>query len=249
MSYGQGQNSLYTPPPRVRLDVLSQAWQLVREQMGTWVLATFIAMIPATILFGIYYAVVIAAVVSDPGRGQNLPTGLNLAAYPVSFLVMMLQYYFLAGLSHMGLKQLRGEAIAVGDIFTPRAGAGAAILAGLLTGLGVLFGTYACLIPGLLLSGLWMLTAPILANEEISGVDAMKKSFATLKPDMWNALGVMFVLQLVAQVGTFACLIGGLVSYPLLPLSLAILYRDFFPDPEATEPRAPIAPTILGGER
>lgn len=251
MYSGQGQ-SAYTPPPRVRLDVLSQAWQLFSQQMGTWVLSILVSGIPAAIILGIYYAVIFAVAYAGGGRnsdniGQQIL--IQLSSIVVSTIVTGLHYFFLSGMSKMALKQMRGEQIAVGDMFSPRAGLPAALVAGFLCALGITFGSYLCLVPGLLLGGLWMFVAPILAEQEIDGIGAMRKSFNLLKPDMWNALGVYFVLSLVAGLGGLLCGVGALFTYPLLPISLALLYRDFFPDEATPETSSSVPPTILGGER
>ena len=251
MYTGQGQ-SAYTPPPRVRLDVLSQAWQLFSQQMGTWVLSILVATIPAAIVMTIYYVFVFALAFSGGGRnGDNIGQQIliQLSSFFVSAIVAGMQYFFLAGLTKMALKQIRGQQIAINDIFSPRAGLPAALVAGLLCALGITFGSYLCIVPGLLLAGLWMFVAPILADQQVDGIEAMRKSFNLLKPDMWNALGVYFVLSLVAGLGGLACGVGALFTYPLLPLSLALLYRDFFPDEATPETSSPTPPTVLGGER
>jgi len=50
---------------------------------------------------------------------------------------------------------------------------------------------------------------------------------AKVKGDLWMATGLYFLTSLVAGLGAIACGIGMIFTLPLLPLTFAIVYRDF----------------------
>jgi uncharacterized membrane protein len=128
----------------------------------------------------------------------------------------------------MALRQVRGETIAAGDVFKVGDVAGQLILVGLLQGLAVQIGTMFCYIPGFILGGIFMLAIPLVAERRLSAVDALRESARHLKPDLVTAALFFFVIMLIYSLGGFVCGIGMAASFPLLPICLALIYRDFF---------------------
>jgi len=100
--------------------------------------------------------------------------------------------------------------------------------ASILIGIGTQIGAMLCIIPGLILAGLWMLTLPLIVDKKMGVIEAMSASFNALKSDMLTATLFYLVLSLVAAIGALLCGVGALFTYPLFPLAIAIVYRDFF---------------------
>ena len=237
--------------PRVRFEIIGEAWSLFQQQMGTWVLAVLI-------LFGINFGLgfvlgLIGGVagLSTSGRGGEpnySPSALFYSLF-TNLLTSTVTYFFLGGMYRMALKQLRGQQISVGDLFTAGDVLVPLFLSMFLYTLSVGGGLLLCIVPGFLVGGLMMLASTIIVDKrETSPIAALKASWNALKPEMLSAALFMFVLGLVSISGLIGCGVGLLFTYPLFPISHAILYRDFFglgdvesPEPSLSGPQNPWA--------
>lgn len=81
---------------------------------------------------------------------------------------------------------------------------------GFLTGLGIVFGLFVLILPGLFLAGRWFLAAPALFAEDISVSDAINAS--------WEATGQHWLAGTIIAVVVFLCqsapLVAGLYLVP-----------------------------------
>ncbi|MES2461442.1 MAG: hypothetical protein V4671_12740 [Armatimonadota bacterium] len=249
-------------PPKVRFDVIGEAWNLLTRQFGVWFVAGLAFVIPIFIVVGIFYALMFAQIMAmaATGRGGE-PNGAEMLAFqariygvalPMGLVVYAFQGLVGGGMVRMALRQLRGETIAAGDVFKIGDVAGQLILVGLLQGIAVQLGTMFCYIPGFILGGLFMLAIPLVAERRLPAIEALKESARTLKPDLVMAALFFFVIMLVYSLGGIACGIGMAVTFPLLPISLAIIYRDFFlggptpPQYPGVTPVGPANPWVSG---
>ena len=235
MAYGDGPGS-DRAPALIRFEVISEAWQKFQANMTPWILAALIQGLILGTILGVFYVGIFAASFSSAmaNQGKQDPPavniGLQLGSNAFGLGLQAIQFPFLGGMVLMAIKQLRGQSIAPADVFAGFAQFGPLALAGILYGLGVQIGSLFCLVPGLLLAGLWMLTVPLIVDQGLDAITALKTSMKTLQPQMWPALGLYFVLSLVAGLGSFACLVGVIFTMPLLPLGIALLYKDFYPE-------------------
>ena len=71
--YGGGMG--YAPRPRIRFEVIGEAWQLFQQQMGTWIVAALIAMVVLACVLVPYYILVTAATVASMRAGRPQTTG------------------------------------------------------------------------------------------------------------------------------------------------------------------------------
>lgn len=94
----------------------------------------------------------------------------------------------------------------------------------LITMVGALF----CYLPGIIAAGLLMFVYPIIVDQRVGAIEAMRLSWNALKPDLWTATGYYFVLALLASLGSYLCGIGMFATFPLLFLGTTLVYRDFF---------------------
>lgn len=239
--------SPYTPPPggavppqgpaQVNFDVISRAWEVLKPNMGVWVGAFVIYLV---IVFAISF---ISSLLSGAGNtpmpmpvpGSNdLPPAVGMANWPLQIALQLVQFviiqFLMGGLYRMAINNVRTGTANFGDMFSVAdvlpSLLGASILTAIATGIGFLF----CIVPGILLYGLLLFTLPLVVDKHMGAIDAMKTSIDTLKPQMGMAVVFAIVMGLLASVGFCLCGVGILVTGPLATLSLAMLYRDFFPD-------------------
>ncbi len=204
-------DSYPAPAPTVRFDVINQAWAMLQQQMGSWVVLTLVAVVIVGVANWILGKI--------PGLGALLGT---IASAIVA-----------AGLYRAALKHLRGETIAVGDMFGVTDMIGPIIVAAILTTIGTGIAAIFCVIPGLVLGALWMFSQLLIVDKGMDGVEAMRQSFNALRGQWPMATLFMFVVALVGLAGIVACGVGVLITAPLALLSVTILYRDFFPETSA----------------
>jgi hypothetical protein len=213
--------------PGVRWEWIGEAWELFTRQWSVWVLMilvmyliAFAVCLPFIGMIGLMMPTV------EPGDVPEFPIGI-FAFYPVIFLVVFsVLAWLMGGLYRAAFKQLRGEQIAVNDLFSGGQYwgrmLGALILIGIFASIGGIF----CIIPGLIVYGMTMLTFPFIVEGGKGSIDAIKESIEVTRRD-W----IMFTLfwlasYLLASLGVLACGVGVLATMPLLFLSQALAYRD-----------------------
>lgn len=232
-------------PPTLDLSVLGRAWVLIQQQLNTWIMATLVAGVIFGIVYGCFMMVIFSLGLFGGMASGNRSLGnsaifLLVGIELIGALVMMLvQVTVISGLYGMALKQLRGESIEIGDMFRLHGQLPQLILSSILTALVSLAAFCMCFFPVIMVQPLLMFTVPLILDRRMNAVDAMKLSFETLKPQMWMALLVYFILGMVMQLGAFACGVGILVTIPIFIMSTALLYRDFFWQPGETDKFVP----------
>ena len=138
--------------------------------------------------------------------------------------------FFTVGMHRMAVKQMRGQMISVGDLFSGSDGFPAVLGASILMGLAMIPAVLTIVGP-YVLAGLWMLTIPLIIDQRIGAIEAMRRSWHALKGQWVMAALFYFVVAIIAGCGIYACGVGVLFSYPLLFLIHTIVYSDFFNPP------------------
>jgi uncharacterized membrane protein len=246
-----GGSPAYSPRPQLRFDAIGEAWRLFQQQMSTWIVAEIVFMIGIALAYLV--AILLFGLTATIFSGISKAIPIAVLAIPLSFFVPITVIVVgvqlgLAGMYRMAIKQMQGEQIAVGDLFSVTDVIGPLLVGSLLSALAISIGNIFCGIPGLIAAGLLMFTIPLIVDKRMQGIDAMKLSFETLKPDLVMATLFYVVVAVVGEIGMVGCGIGILFTLPLFFLSIAIAYRDFFIGPSiSTSPYAP-PPTAAAGE-
>jgi zinc ribbon protein len=223
--------------PSVRWEWIGEAWNLFTKQWSVWVVMMLVTVIVVGLIYlPLYFIAVFSMVpsVSDDGVVTTGSGFLPIVLFPVMYLAVVCAVSWLfGGLYSAAFKQIRGEQIAVGDLFSGgryfSRMIGALILIGIASGIGGIF----CLIPGLIVSGLAFLTAPMIVEGGKGTIDAIKASIEVTKKD-WIMFTLFAVaLAFIAGAGGIACGVGALATYPLLFLGHALAYRDLVGMPGA----------------
>ncbi len=75
--------------------------------------------------------------------------------------------------------------------------------AGLLYGVGVAFGLFALIVPGLFLLTIWAVIAPVIVIERSPVLDAFRRSRELVRGNGWPVFGVVLTAFLIAAAGGF----------------------------------------------
>lgn len=205
-------------------DWIGGGWKLFTLDMKTWVLASIfhlvLTMIPVVFfMIGIYVPLIFR---SEPNFLVMIPL---LVIMP---FIMVTSIFLSGGMHRMAQKQLRGEKIAVKDIFSCKDRIGQLIGATLLMAIATFFGFFLLIIGVYVVAALVFFTIPIIVNEDIGVIEAMTKSYDMVKRDLLMFTLFVFVVMMLAQIGANFCLVGLLFTYPLLFTITAVAYRDCF---------------------
>lgn len=230
----------YTPPtgPRIRFEVIGEAWGELTRNMGTWVVALLIPIVVIGIIAFLGYSAMVLPLILG---GDEAPTlvGMMFGYLILVFLILVVSGAFFGALYRMAIRQIRGEMPSVNDLFQSFDLAPRFIAAHLIIGILSYIGFFLCVIPGLIFGGMSFLAYPIIADRNVGAVDAIRMSWETLKKDALMAILFFIVLSIVAQLGSVACGIGVVITMPMLFLGSAIVYRDFFPERFTTQSSSP----------
>lgn len=229
---GAPMSSGYGQPPKIRFEVISEAWQLFTQQMKTWVIAMVIfvvvMMVPGMVMGVVMVGSgVLGSAMGDHGGGVVALLGLGVGMVVGGLLLAVVATLLMGGLYRMAIKQIRGEPIELSDLWSITDVWMNLVGAGLLIGAAMVVGAMACIVPMYIVGGLLMLTIPLIVDKKMGVMEAATLSWNTLKQEWLMAAVLYFVLNFVAGLGAMALYIGMLFTYPLLFLGTALVYRDF----------------------
>jgi hypothetical protein len=203
--------------PLVQFSVIGDAWRLYKRHWGTWSLAMLISIVGYAIVNGM-----LIAIFGDHPK--------SLGRVVVSLFSIATPGFFLGGMIRAASKQVRGQVPQIEDLFSVTDVWFDLALCSLLFGMASTISIGFCVIPGLIVSGLFMLGIPLVVEGRLPATGALIQSWNALKSQWLMVTVFHFILTLVAFSGTFLCGIGILMTGPLYALSIAILYHDFFPE-------------------
>ncbi|HZS45800.1 MAG TPA: hypothetical protein VFC63_11905 [Blastocatellia bacterium] len=128
----------------------------------------------------------------------------------------------------MAQKQLRGETISIKDVFSCTDCFGRLLIAAILTGIAVSIGAMLCLFPGYIVTAMLFFTVPIIVDKNVGAIEALEQSYELVKRDWLMFTLFVFVVNLIAGIGANLCIVGILITAPLLFTITAVAYRDCF---------------------
>jgi hypothetical protein len=238
--------------PQIRFDVIGEAWQMFKANTGAWVAAMAVYFVLVFAISALIGGVMGGSSMPAPGLPGESPAPA-MPNIPVMIISQLLQTiiitFLMGGIFRMATKQVRGETPTLGDMFSVGDVLLNLVLAAVLTTIAYFVGLMLCVVPGLLIIGGLMFTYPLIVDRKLAAVEAMQQSWAALKGQYFMAFLFLLVVGIVASLGALLCGIGILATYPIYPLAIAIMYRDFFLGNETratfdtyTGPSAPIPP-------
>lgn len=239
-SYQSPIPSPYTPPtsgavppqgpPQVNFDVISHAWEALKPTMGVWVGAYVIYLI---------ISVGVSMIVGQFTGGGFTPPSQSGRAAPMpniplmvigQFVNIAVSLFLMGGLYRLAINQVRTGTANLGDMFSVMDVLPNLFIVSILSTIAIFVGALFCILPGLLIGALLMFAIPLIVDQRMGAIDAMKASIEALKSQMWMALAFAIVIGILGSIGIVLCCVGLLVTGPLSILSTATLYRDFFPN-------------------
>ena len=235
--YGMPVGGAYQPPGRVNFGWIGEAFELFKANAGVWIVGALLALIPA---------IVAQIVQRTSGHPPTVPLGPNgqpdysNGAYWIAvfqsgeplgvyfgnqIFTFVYGAFIAAGVYRTAVKQVRGEAISVGDLFSGGPFFLPMLVYTFVSQIAISIGMVFCILPGLLLASLLFPSTALIADGVPLG-SAVSRSINGMKQDVWNAVGFLFVMGLLVIASFFACGLGEFVALPMTYLVAALAYRD-----------------------
>ena len=219
---------------QLELGVIGDAFKLLLRRWQEYALLGFVTMAVSGVFMIPGYVGFIAAVMSNRQPDIGMILGFYGAIYGGVLVGITFAYPFIFGIVNFTIREVRTGDATLADAWLPLKRYGRFALAGL--GLTLIQGIAAivgCGIGGLVVGGLLLYVMPIMVNEDLGFGDAIAESYARIK-DQWLMAGVAYLLaSIVAVLGEIACIIGIVLSYPLMFIIPTMLYLRHFRRPFA----------------
>ena len=223
-------------------DWLSEVFRLWGQRWQVWVLQGVIffciTFVPAIIFYIVGIVGVIAQSVRTQGDPDSAMLGVMAIMYGLLILGGFISLMLYPGMVNTALKQIRGQDIAVSDLFSGMRYFWGYFVASFYCGLGAL----ACGVGMYAVYGLLFLALPLMIDREFSTMQAIGESWDTTKQNFWFYVLFAFVAVLLGTIGASACYIGMVVTIPFLALAQVVAYERTY------HPRIPPAETEKPGE-
>jgi hypothetical protein len=198
-------------------DILDGAFKLFRANARALVVTVAAVVVPLQLLSSVAQRSVfggqgITDVLRDPasvGTGQT-GSGYGTIVVLVAFLLSLLVTPFIAGaVSRIVAASYLGEELSARPALAAAARRFPALLgATVLVHLLELPGLVLCILPGLAVMAMFVLTAPAIAIEEIGPMQGMRRSWRLVKGRFWPTLGIALLAGLIASLtGQFLAVI------------------------------------------
>lgn len=222
--------------PNVRWEWIGEGWQMFVEKWQVWVVQMLIVGVIFAIPVVPFYLMMLSLqmqVATNPNQPPEfspllLPLGLG-----IGLLSILGGAFFFSGFYKTAFKQLRGEQITVGDLFSGGDVFLRVIGAFFAIGFFTMLGAMLCFFPALVVPGLLYFTLPLIIERNMGVGEALRTSYEATKANWFMFALFAIVASLIAGLGQFACGVGLVVTYPLQFTIAAVAFRDVFGVPGA----------------
>jgi uncharacterized membrane protein len=124
------------------------------------------------------------------------------------------------------VKKLYNKRFDLGDLFKGFDYFVAAFVASLLIAIFVFAGTLLCIIPGLVVAGMYKFTYLFILDKKMEFWPAMQASHEVVKNDYFGFTMFLIVMALINILGFLCCIVGLLVTIPVSIAAITIAYQE-----------------------
>ncbi|OQX88804.1 hypothetical protein B6D60_01050 [candidate division KSB1 bacterium 4484_87] len=151
-----------------------------------------------------------------------------LAASSTILLKFILGGPLTVGIYYVIFQKMRGNPMNIGDISKGFNFFIAAMLADILISFFVWVGFIFLIIPGIVLSALYMFTFPLILEKNLDFWEAMETSRKVVQKNIFEFSVFMFLMYILLLIGFLLIGIGFLIALPITFAATAAAYRDIF---------------------
>ena len=233
-------------PPGAHFEFISDAFNIIRADVGTWILATIISLVVTIVaalpIYGLSFGVLFVG-------GSGGPTGpAQMAAFLAGGILLYVVLLTVSGMTYVGMGAMamqasRGERPQIGELFAPLRRFFPVAITTLIVSLLIILGLSLFVLPGLIAIGLFAMAPFAACEQELSPGDALRWSLSVSREHVWSIMGLLVVAFIIAQIGGCACYVGYLFTGPVPGIVLGLTYMTFrAPAPAPFMPYPPSGP-------
>jgi len=252
--YPQTKGPVPSPPAVVRFAAIGEAWQLIREDFGTFSVSCLVYAVLAWIVGTIVQMPLQVMMMGNmPTMTRQPPTNLwDLIPHTFQFwsiyaivnlVTQAAMFVFGAGLFSICLKRLRGEVYGVANLFDGFKFIGPLAVAGVVVAVIKTIALLCFVLPDFIAVGAFAFVPLIIIDQKAGPFEAMALSFSSLKKEVLVMGMLVFVTYLLSSLGVCACIIGAIFTGPLYYMTIALHYHGFFP-PQGGPETARVMPAV-----
>ena len=153
---------------------------------------------------------------------------LVLAASSTVVMKFILSGPLSVGIFYVIFQKIRGGEINIGDISKGFNFFVAAVLADILITVFVSIGFFFLIIPGIVISALYMFAFPLILEKNMDFWEAMETSRKVVTKNIFELSVFMLVLYIFMVIGVLLFFVGFLVALPIVFAAIALAYKDLF---------------------
>lgn len=200
----------------------SFGWEAFKANAQPLVLGTLLLLVAVVVVGGLWFFVS-GLLLGRGGAGGGLVGLVLLTVGSLAFVIgaVIVQ----AATIRVGLKLVDGQSIELGDL-TSTDRLGPILVTSLLIGVGTMVGVLLCVLPGIVFGFATSFALFYVIDQRSEPVEAIRASIDLFRENLGPALLLVFLTSLVAQIGSYACGIGMLVTWPIAYIALAHGYRQ-----------------------
>lgn len=210
-------------------EIINGAWEIVKKNIGPLIIPGVIYIAAVSVLYCLMYIPMIGAGFLSSTNSEAAIAGMA-AGMGVMFLaaylgMMVVTLYYQVGINTMSLKAVDGKIPEFSDFRIPFGKILNAFLAGLLLGIIVSIGFILCIIPGIYLAIRFQFFIFFIIDKDSNAIEALSGSWNITKGIEMDLFIFDLILALIAFLGLLCCGIGIILAYPIIYVSLAMVYR------------------------
>jgi uncharacterized membrane protein len=216
-------------PPAPYLEYIGDAFRMVTSNLGPFVGGSAIAMVAAIAIYLVTMVPMAGLLVAtDPGGNSPTPAlGMFVIVYLVVIGLMFgLISCFFSGMVHCALEVLDHGSTSLSTISKGFSKFAATFAVGIIVGIASYIGSLLCILPGIAVNGIFMFASALPSLRGTSVGDSLKTSIEWTKSNWLMYAVVYFITGIVAGLGGIACGVGIVFTLPILPIVVAMHYRD-----------------------
>jgi uncharacterized membrane protein len=207
---------------------VSRSWELVKKNFWPVVGVTFLVGIVIGIInqgIGLISRSAVQSMMVD----HDFSTRNILLVSLTSVIGMPVDTVLYGGLYKYYLKLIRGEEANISDAFSGLTSSFVQlVILGLVMGILVILGIFACIIPGIYLGVAWAFAIPLVIDKKMDFWSAMELSRKVVTKHWFAVFALLIVVGLISISGIIACFIGIFVTISIGWVALMYAYEDIF---------------------
>lgn len=235
-SYGGGDNSGYSLG-----NALSYGWAKFQANTGQIIVSAVVLVVGLGVV-AVLGTLVMNAMTSDASCSVNNGVldcdegtgffGRLILQSLLSAVLLVVAWVIGAGLVRASLNVTEGKPFLFSDVVKADK-IGSVVVASVLIAIATFIGTILCYLPGLVVGFATSYTLFFIIDKDMAPIDAIKASVMFVKDNLANTIVWYIVGGLVAAAGFLVCVVGALVSVPVVLLGTAYTYKTLNREPVA----------------